>query len=203
MKRLLYVVLLFVFVVTGCKDKIDEPEMKEEALPSEEWEEEAVHAEGESLEIELINEDDVGVGIATLTESEEGVVIELDAHHLQPGLHGFHIHEKGVCEAPTFESAGGHFNPTNKKHGFDHAEGPHAGDLENIEVKEDGIVQVTVVNDRVTLKEGVSHSLRSEAGTSLVIHEAKDDYVSQPAGEAGRRIVCGVISPPKEIKDKS
>src|SRR5699024_6073630 len=130
-----------------------------------------------------------------------GVHIALDAHHLKPGVHGYHIHEHGLCEPPTFESAGGHFNPTNKQHGFDHPEGPHAGDMENIEVKEDGTVKVTVVNKDVTLKKNEANSLFQKEGTSLMIHAKPDDYVSQPAGDAGDRIVCGVISQPeKEAK---
>src|SRR5699024_2015253 len=161
-----------------------------------------VHAEMKELEVELINTDGVGVGLATLKEKGDGVHIEVDAHHLEPGLHGFHIHERGLCEAPTFESAGGHFNPTNKKHGFDNPEGPHAGDIVNIEVKEDGTVKANFVNDMVTLKEGVANSLLGKEGSSLMIHADPDDYVSQPAGNAGDRIVCGVISAPESDRKK-
>lgn len=195
MKRFLYVTLLLVVIVSACEKKIEEPEMREEGLNSTEQEERAVHAEVEPLEVELINEDGVGVGIATFNETEVGVEITLEAHHLKPGVHGFHIHEKGICEEPTFESAGGHFNPTNKKHGFNHPEGPHAGDMENIEVTEDGKLNVTIVNDLVTLKKGEVNSLFSTEGTSLMIHADSDDYISQPAGDAGERIVCGVITP--------
>lgn len=202
MKRVLFVSLLLVVVVSGCKKEIDEPEMRGDAMDSAELNDQAVHAEVEPLEVELMNEDGVGVGVAIFSEGDKGVQIELDAHHLNPGVHGFHIHEKGICEAPTFESAGGHFNPTNKKHGFDHPEGPHAGDMENIEVEDDGRIKVTIINDMVTLKEGEVNSLISKEGTSLMIHANPDDYVSQPAGDAGERIVCGVISFPEKEEKK-
>src|SRR5690625_3146288 len=105
-----------IFLVS-CQQQIKEPKMEETKLNNE-----LVHAQTESLEVELINNDGVGIGIVSLKEAEDGVHITIDAHHLQPGVHGFHIHERGLCETPTFESAGGHFNPTNKKHGFDHPE---------------------------------------------------------------------------------
>src|SRR5699024_2249947 len=107
-------------------------------------------------------------------------------------------HEKGSCEAPTFESAGGHFNPDDKKHGFDHPDGPHAGDIEKLEVMEDGTVDATFLNDRVTLEKDQANSLFYEEATALVIHAEPDDYYSQPAGDSGNRIACGVISPSKE-----
>lgn len=147
-----------------------------------------------STEIEVIlkNTENVAVGNAILTEKKDGVEIKVKAEHLTPGLHGFHIHENGNCEPPDFESAGGHFNPTNKEHGFKNKLGPHAGDLKNLKVKEDGTVKQTFSNDRVTLKKGAPNSLLQ--GTSLVIHEKEDDYISQPAGDSGDRIACGVIS---------
>lgn len=200
MKKLLYIVILGAVLLVGCKQKVNEPEMLEGQtdMDTTDEEEQVVHADVEQLEVELINVDGVGVGVATIGEEADGVHIELEAHHLHPGVHGFHIHERGLCEAPTFESAGGHFNPTNKEHGFDNPEGPHAGDLENIEVTKDGTVKVTVINNAVTLKRGEPNSLFHKEGTSLMIHAKPDDYVSQPAGNSGERIVCGVIVPPKK-----
>lgn len=202
MKKLVYLLILTSILLVGCNQKINEPEAEMNEGDRDELQEQEVHGEMKQLEVELINTDGVGVGVATLKEKSEGVQIELDAHHLEPGLHGFHIHERGLCEAPTFESAGGHFNPTNKQHGFDNPDGPHAGDMLNIEVKEDGTVTANLVNEMVTLKEGVAHSLIGKEGSSLMIHADPDDYVSQPAGNAGDRIVCGVISAPESDSKK-
>ena len=210
MRKVLYLFLAFACILAGCKNKVEEPEYQGQDLIEgerflsleDDKENQVVHAEVEVLEVELINEDGVVIGVANLTEQAGEVVIEVDAHHLPPGLHGFHIHEKGLCEAPSFESAGGHFNPTNNKHGFDHSEGPHAGDLENIEVADDGTVKVTVSNDRVTLQEGEENSLQTDTGTSLILHAEADDYRSQPAGDSGDRIMCGVIFPPKLESDQ-
>lgn len=203
MKRYLYLWLVCTIVITGCKQKIKEPEMNEDVTDSAALYNETTESEAPTLEVELMNEDGVGIGTATLFEEEEGVKIAIDAHHIKPGIHGFHIHERGVCEAPTFESAGGHFNPTNKKHGFDHPEGPHAGDMENIEVEEDGTVNATITNEMVTLRQGEVNSLVQSEGTSLLIHEQADDYTSQPAGDAGERIICGVIAAPEKEPNKS
>ncbi|MBS4176123.1 superoxide dismutase family protein [Bacillus sp. FJAT-49731] len=143
--------------------------------------------------VELKNADDKKVGEAQLQQVSEGVLIKLEASDLPPGAHGFHIHETGKCEAPTFESAGGHFNPTDAEHGMKNEKGPHAGDLPNIEVGEDGKVQFEVTADNVTLLADEENSLLGPEGTSLVIHAKPDDEKSQPAGDAGDRIVCGSI----------
>ncbi|MFA1822132.1 superoxide dismutase family protein [Virgibacillus oceani] len=134
------------------------------------------------------------VATATLTEGDSGVNISLEAENLPPGTKGFHIHENAECEAPDFESAGGHYNPTDANHGFDDPDGPHAGDLPNIEVQDDGTANEEVTADMVTLDKEGENSLYADGGTALVIHSDEDDYVSQPAGDAGDRIACGVIS---------
>jgi superoxide dismutase, Cu-Zn family len=149
---------------------------------------------GKSLLVTLVNTKGETIGEAKLEQKPEGVSVSLDASKLPQGTHGFHIHENGSCEAPKFESAGGHFNPTNAKHGFDHPEGPHAGDLPNIEATPYGLVSTTVLNNMVTLEKGKKNSLLKVGGTSLVIHSKADDYKSQPAGDAGERIACGVIA---------
>lgn len=166
---------------------------------SEEWEHKNDEAKETSsaispiIEVDLKNKDGERTGFAELSETEEGVNIYIEAWDLPPGEHGFHIHEKGICEEPSFESAGEHFNPTHKKHGFDHPDGPHAGDLPNLKVAKDGTVAETFMAPKVTLKRAKDHSLLQEEGTALVIHEDPDDYISQPAGDAGERIACGVI----------
>ena len=144
----------------------------------------------ENKVIDIYNTDEEKIGTAELEEIPKGVVVELKAEGLPPGMHGFHFHETGKCEAPTFESAGGHFNPTNAKHGTENGEGPHAGDLPNLEVEDDGTVSVTVNAEDVSLSDNDDASL---IGTALVIHENPDDGKTQPSGDAGDRIACGVI----------
>jgi len=133
------------------------------------------------------------IGKADLVATPSGTLISLDLTAAPPGTHGFHIHTTGKCELPDFASAGGHFNPDDTKHGFLNAEGPHAGDMPNIHVPENGKLTVEVLNPLVTLS--AEAALLDEDGAALVIHEGADDYQSDPAGHAGGRIACGVIAP--------
>lgn len=132
------------------------------------------------------------MGTATLTEEKEGVKIKLKVSGLSPGRHGFHLHEKGVCEPPDFKSAGGHFNPFGREHGARNPKGKHAGDLPNLEAREDGTAEAAVVAEGTTLGKGAG-SLLKEGGTSIVIHAAPDDELTDPAGNSGARIACGVV----------
>jgi superoxide dismutase, Cu-Zn family len=145
----------------------------------------------ETAHAELLNDQGKKVGAATLEETPHGVLISLDLDGVPPGTHAFHIHEVGKCE-PGFKSAGGHFNPTDKKHGVLSAAGMHAGDLPNLNVPESGKLKVDVFAAGVTLGPG-KNSLLDADGSSLVIHAGPDDYKSDPAGEAGARFACGVI----------
>lgn len=131
------------------------------------------------------------VGTARLEETPNGVLISLDIEALPAGVHALHIHETGKCEAP-FASAGGHFNPMGKEHGMKNAKGMHAGDFPNVVVPEDGKLKISVLAGQVTLEKG-ANSLFDEDGSALVIHSGADDYSSDPAGNAGPRIACGVI----------
>ncbi|MBD3427113.1 MAG: superoxide dismutase [Candidatus Omnitrophica bacterium] len=132
-------------------------------------------------------------GIVLFEEAQDGVRIDIIITNLPAGEHAFHIHESPNCDRPDFKSAGGHFNPGGTKHGFLNPEGPHAGDLPNIVVKGDGTLIKKVVTDLITLDEGEKNSLFRGAGTSVVIHENPDDYITDPAGRGGKRIACGTI----------
>ena len=110
----------------------------------------------------------------------------------QPGVHAFHIHAVGKCEPPDFKSAGPHFNPDQTRHGIMSPEGPHAGDLPNIHVPADGKLEVEFLNPVVTLSQ--ESALLDEDGSAIVIHAGADDYKTDPAGNAGDRIACGVIA---------
>ncbi|MUV37505.1 Superoxide dismutase [Lentibacillus sp. JNUCC-1] len=187
------VLTFFVITLAACNPSPDAtPEQQETEDPGVETSK-AAEAGPEQVETTLINSENETIGSAVLTEKPDGVHIKLEAKDLPPGKHGFHIHEKGVCEPPSFKSAGGHFNPTNKEHGFDNPEGPHAGDLLNIEVSKSGTVMTEALADKVTLKPDQPNSLLDGEGTALMIHAKADDYKSQPAGDAGDRIACGVI----------
>lgn len=132
------------------------------------------------------------VGTVTLSESDKGVTLKLALKGLPSGEKAFHIHETGKCEPP-FKSAGDHYNPTGAKHGKEAEGGPHAGDMQNLKIGEDGSVSLTVVNEMVTLKKGEKNSVFDEDGSAIVVHAKADDYKSQPSGDAGDRIACGVI----------
>ncbi|MBN8208986.1 superoxide dismutase family protein [Bacillus sp. NTK071] len=148
----------------------------------------------ETITVNMMNQDGEEVGTAELMQQDSGTMIQLDVTNLPEGTHGFHIHETGSCEAPDFKSAGGHFNPSDASHGTMSEDGPHAGDMENLEVSADGTVQKEIMNEKVTLEKGKDNSLLKESGTALVIHAGEDDNSSQPSGDAGDRIACGVIA---------
>jgi Cu-Zn family superoxide dismutase len=132
------------------------------------------------------------IGTATFSASSDGVQISVDVSQLPPGTHGIHIHAVGRCEGPDFKTAGGHFNPANKKHGKDSADGPHNGDLLNITAGSDGRAKASLLDANVSLGSG-ANSLFQPGGAAIVIHAGPDDYKTDPAGNSGARIACGVI----------
>lgn len=142
----------------------------------------------------LINPDGEEIGEAQLTETpSHGVLIAIQVEGLEPGTHGFHIHETGECAAPEFATAGGHFAPRGNDHGVLHSGGMHAGDLLNLHVPESGAVATERLAGDVTLRTDAMGSLMDEDGSALVIHANADDYESQPSGGGGPKVACGVI----------
>ena len=134
------------------------------------------------------------VGHAELTDTpNHGVLIRIEATGLEPGEHGFHIHETGQCEAPDFASAGGHYAPRGHAHGVKRRDGKHAGDLLNLIVPGDGHVVTEQLAQDVTLEPGAEGSLFDDDGSALVIHANPDDYQTQPSGGGGPKVACGVI----------
>lgn len=133
------------------------------------------------------------IGYATFVQRSDGVEVTARVTGLSPGKHGIHIHAEGKCDPPDFKTAGGHFDPEGRHHGLDNPQGPHAGDLPNLEMGPDGSGVLEYVNSRVTLSPGAVNSLLKVNGTSIVIHAKPDDQMTDPSGESGSRVACGVI----------
>lgn len=153
----------------------------------------SLSSSGERATAELKDKDGKNVGMASITEAGNGVRVRLEVKGLSAGLHAVHIHAVGKCEAPAFTSAGGHFNPAQKKHGYKSPDGAHAGDLPNMLVAKDGSGRFEVLTDAVTLRPG-ANSLFDADGSALVVHAGVDDNVTDPTGNAGDRAACGIIA---------
>ena len=142
--------------------------------------------------VDLMDSAGKKIGQASLIQIADGVALSVQAEGLSPGSHGIHIHESGSCIAPDFKSAGGHFNPTNKQHGIQNPEGAHGGDMPNLVVDADGKAKMQFTLPDLTIQEG-NLSLIKSGGTALVIHAGADDGKTNPSGNSGDRIACGVI----------
>lgn len=132
------------------------------------------------------------VGRVELLQTPRGVLLKMSLKGAPPGERAFHIHAVGKCEPP-FTSAGPHFNPASHKHGLEAKEGAHAGDMPNLHIPSNGELVIEIANPMISLIKGQPNSLFDADGSAIVIHAGVDDYKTDPAGNAGDRIVCGVV----------
>ena len=142
--------------------------------------------------VDLKDAKNMDVGEVTLEQTPAGLILRGNLKNVPAGTHALHFHQMGRCEAPAFKSAGDHFNPKSKQHGVKSPNGAHAGDLPNLVVPASGDLTFEVFAPGVTLTEGDGALLDSD-GAALVLHAKPDDYSSQPSGNAGDRIACGVV----------
>jgi Cu-Zn family superoxide dismutase len=149
-------------------------------------------AKGGGITVEVKDATGKDVGTVKIRTTASGVELILNLHGLPSGEHAIHFHQKAKCEAPDFKSAGPHFNPDGKMHGLENSMGAHAGDMPNFTADAKGNAKTTIVNKSVNLGTD-THSLYRDGGTSLVVHAKADDMKTDPAGNAGDRIACGLI----------
>ena len=146
------------------------------------------------IKVRIVNSAGQDAGVATFKTVRNGVRVKLDLKNLRFGMHAIHIHQNPVCDAPDFEGAGGHFNPDGRQHGFMNPMGHHNGDFPGgISIGEDHTGEATFVLNSISLDPNSPDSLFLHGGTSIVVHVKPDDQKSNPSGDAGNRIACGVI----------
>ena len=186
--------------LSACSEKGDTFSIKTEngmTLVNNNGEQFQIKGTGINVMVEqLETPDGTLTGSVVLWESADmkGIGYRLSVKNMSAGSHAFHFHETGLCEGPDFKSAGGHFNPAMSSHGFDVEDGPHAGDMKNIEVGADGTGVFEGMNMRVSLGGSDLPTLKDANGSAIIVHAKADDYASQPSGAAGPRIACAVIS---------
>ena len=154
-----------------------------------------VHEPAGGPPMPLVNAAGQTIGSVRAWQTTGGIGLRITAAGLPHGLHGVHVHSVGRCDPPDFASAGPHWNPLAKKHGMNNPEGPHAGDLPNVEVAANGMLGATLVLPGATMA-----NLIDADGASLVIHASADDYRTDPSGNSGARIACAVIRPAAEMR---
>ena len=143
----------------------------------------------------LVNSAGQAIGTVRAWQTAGGIAFRIDARGLPHGVHGIHVHPIGRCDPPDFASAGTHWNPTNKQHGLNNPNGPHAGDMPNVTVAANGVLQETVILPHANMAE-----LLDADGAAILIHANADDYVSQPSGNSGPKIACAVLGPGAELR---
>lgn len=150
----------------------------------------------------LVNALGAPIGTVRAWQTAGGVTFRIDASGLPHGVHGLHVHSIGRCEPPDFASAGPHWNPQGRKHGTNNPQGPHAGDLSNVDVAANGVLSATVTLPGISLfaLPGTPGALIDADGAALVLHADADDYVTDPSGNSGARIACAVIRPLAEMR---
>jgi len=141
---------------------------------------------------ELTNTSGQAVGTARFTQAGRVVRVIVETKGLPPGAHAVHVHAVGKCDPPDFNSAGPHFNPTNRQHGALNPQGSHAGDLPNMTVATDGTGRMETTTEQLTLGSGAS-SVWDADGSAVIVHASPDDFKTDPTGNAGARIACGVL----------
>lgn len=170
-------VLFLALLLVSCQQEAQLPEAEKDV--------------GATATAEIMGKEGEALGMVTLTQGPQGVLVSADLSGLPPGGHGFHIHAVGAC-TPDFSAAGSHFGPGEESHGFLHSTDMHAGDLPNVYAHADGTARADVFTADVTLAAGDARSLFDSDGSAIVIHEKPDAY-GEDVGSAGARIACGII----------
>jgi len=152
----------------------------------------ALSAQAQTAKASLKDATGKDVGQVQLLQTPHGVLLKLALKGAPAGEHAFHIHAVGKCEPP-FTSAGAHFNPAGHKHGMEAADGAHAGDMPNLYIPANGELMVEIANPMISLVKGQPNSVFDADGSAIIIHAGVDDYKTDPTGNAGDRIACGVI----------
>lgn len=159
------------------------------------WAQNAPAGTPKSVTVQMETSDGRDGGKAVLVQEKKDVKVEVTFKNLTPGSHAIHFHQNAKCDAPDFKTAGGHFNPTNKQHGFQNPQGHHAGDMPlNLVVGDDGSVKKAFTTTDLTLDPKASNSVFANGGTAIMVHSKEDDMKSDPAGNAGGREACGIVN---------